>query len=189
MLAVDFFHVDCAVTLKRIYVFFALEVRSRYVHILGTTSPRRSCRHVPVPRPRPSRPVHHLVRRRPRRRRDRHRDDSTALSESELLRRTIRPDRQNRTHRPHPDLRRTAPAKRPHAVRRPLQRPPATSSTPASSATSRSSRSASRPAANQASIGSRRADQRVRAGRLKPQVSAIAEFWNPTGSLVFRSFG
>jgi putative transposase len=26
MLAVDFFHVDCAVTMKRIYVFFALEV-------------------------------------------------------------------------------------------------------------------------------------------------------------------
>ena len=38
MLAVDFFHVDCAVTLKRIYVFFALEVGDRYVHILGTTS-------------------------------------------------------------------------------------------------------------------------------------------------------
>ncbi len=38
MLAVDFFHVDCAVTLKRIYVFFALEVPRRYVHILGTTS-------------------------------------------------------------------------------------------------------------------------------------------------------
>jgi putative transposase len=38
MLAVDFFHVDCAVTLKRIYVFFALEVGSRYVHILGATS-------------------------------------------------------------------------------------------------------------------------------------------------------
>lgn len=34
----DFFHVDCAVSRKRIYVFFALEVRSRYVHILGTTS-------------------------------------------------------------------------------------------------------------------------------------------------------
>jgi hypothetical protein len=29
MLAVDLFHVDCAVTLKRIYVFFALEVGSR----------------------------------------------------------------------------------------------------------------------------------------------------------------
>jgi putative transposase len=38
MLAVDFFHVDCAVTLKRIYVFFALEVGSRYVHILGMTA-------------------------------------------------------------------------------------------------------------------------------------------------------
>jgi putative transposase len=38
MLAVDFFHVDCAITLKRIYVFFALEVDRRYVHILGTTS-------------------------------------------------------------------------------------------------------------------------------------------------------
>jgi putative transposase len=32
MLAVDFFHVDCAITLKRIDVFFALEVRDRYVH-------------------------------------------------------------------------------------------------------------------------------------------------------------
>jgi transposase InsO family protein len=38
MLAVDFFHVDCAITLKRVYVFFAVEVRSRYVHILGATS-------------------------------------------------------------------------------------------------------------------------------------------------------
>ena len=38
MLAVDSFHVDCAITLKRIYVFFAVEVRSRYVHILGTTT-------------------------------------------------------------------------------------------------------------------------------------------------------
>ena len=38
MLAVDFFHVDCAITLKRIYVFFALEVGDRSVHILGATS-------------------------------------------------------------------------------------------------------------------------------------------------------
>jgi putative transposase len=38
MLAVDFFHVDCAVTLKRIYVFFVLEVSTRYVHIVGLTN-------------------------------------------------------------------------------------------------------------------------------------------------------
>jgi transposase InsO family protein len=37
MLACDFFPVDCAVTLKRIYVFFVLEVGTRAVHLLGTT--------------------------------------------------------------------------------------------------------------------------------------------------------
>jgi putative transposase len=38
MLACDFFHVDCAVTLQRIYVFFVLEVPNRSVHLLGTTT-------------------------------------------------------------------------------------------------------------------------------------------------------
>ena len=52
MLAVDFFHVDCAITLKRIYVFFALEVGNRYVHILGVDQPPdRTLDHPTGPQP------------------------------------------------------------------------------------------------------------------------------------------
>jgi hypothetical protein len=133
MLACDFFHVDCAVTLQRISVFFVLEVGNRSVHLLGTT---------PNPDGRwTTQQIRNLVmdlgdrvtqfRFLVRDRAGQFAASSTRswpmwastwstllrVAAGELFRRTVRAHYQSRTHRPYVDLRSAAPASGAHGVR------------------------------------------------------------------------
>jgi putative transposase len=38
MLACDFFHVDCVITVRRVYVFFVLEADTRHIHLWAVTA-------------------------------------------------------------------------------------------------------------------------------------------------------
>jgi hypothetical protein len=185
MLAVDFFHVDCALTLRRLYVLFALEVGARYLHVVGVTEhpdgpwTTQQARNLVMDLGEHVALFRFLVRDRA--------GQFTAsfdavmadagiavvkipppVSAGELLRRALCVDGQNRGHRPDADLRRAAPAPGPCGVRRPLQR---------TAAASRAAVAAAAPGIagyraglwrDPASTDPGRAPQRVRRGSLKP---------------------
>jgi hypothetical protein len=199
MLATDFFHVDCAVTLLRLYCLFVMEVGTRYVHILGVTANPDGAWTVQQIRnllmdvgDRAG--FRFLVR-------DRAGQFTGAFdavladagieavkipaeSSRECLCGTVRAHSADGDHRPDADLRcrRTASADDPGSVRGPLQRAAPSSRPSALPAAARSPRGGSLPEADPAPGRPRRPHQRVRASRIEVQVRRMAEFWNPTGT-------
>src|SRR5215467_14575731 len=136
MLACDFFTVDCAVTLRRRYVVFVIEVGTRPCSCPGrdrapglrvdgaagpepADGPEGAGHQVPVPDPRPGRAVPRSIRRGAGRRRDQGGEDPAAQPAGERLCRKVSTDSPGRGHRPDVDHRAAALARGPGRVRRP----------------------------------------------------------------------
>jgi hypothetical protein len=187
MLAVDFFHVDCAVTLRRLYVLFALEVGDRSLHVLGVTGhpngpwTTQQARNLVMDLGEQVAHLRFLVR-------DRAGQFSASFDAvpadagievikipprcpaSELLRRTPRTDSPHRTHRPDADLPRAAPPPGDDRVRRALQHSAAASSPPTASTPPGIAGPQAGPRHDPTSTSPRWADQPVRARSPKPLI-------------------
>ena len=196
ILATDFFHVDCAVTLRRLYCLFVIEVGSRYVHILGVTAhpdgpwTSQQIRNLLMDLGDHAEDFRFLVRDRAGQFTETF--DAVLASTGitavkipapepsrECLRREVRAHRPDRGHRPDADPRRTAPAVSPGRVRPALQRTTAAPRPPAPPAPARPPHRRLRSGTDQAPGRPRRPHQRIRAGRIKDQVKGRGRVLEP----------